>query len=143
MLIDFLHDQRTVNAAYYCQLLQSTKAKYRTKRRDMAIRDVILLHDNARPHTANLTKEKLENMHWETLDHPPYSPDLSPCDYFLFAPLKESLGGERFANNEDVENRVRNWLMTRPHTFFQQGMFKHPNRWQKCVELQGDYIEKN
>jgi hypothetical protein len=69
--INFLHDQRSVNAAYYCQLLESTKAMYRTKRRDMAIRDVILLHDNARPHTANLTKEKLEKMHWETLDHPP------------------------------------------------------------------------
>jgi hypothetical protein len=67
---------------------------------------------------------------------------LSPCDYFLFAPLKESLGGDGFANNEEVKNCVRNWLMTRPQTFFQQKMFKLLNRWRKCVELQGDYIEK-
>jgi transposase len=39
---------------------------------------VILLHDNAQPHTAILTKEKLKEFHWETLKHPPYSPDLSP-----------------------------------------------------------------
>ena len=38
----------------------------------------------------------VDNMHWETLAHPPYSPDVSPCDYFLFATMKESLGEERF-----------------------------------------------
>ena len=65
-------------------------------------------------------------MHWETLDHPPYSPDLSPCDYFLFAPVKESLGlgGERFENNDEVEEYVRNW-------------------WQKFIECTGGCVEKN
>lgn len=142
LLIDFLHDQRTVNAVYYSELLQSTKIAYRSKRRGMPIRDVIILHDNARPHTAVLTRDKLEEMRWETLEHPPYSPDLSPCDYFLFAPLKESLGGKRFENNEEVEEYVRNWLTTRPQTFYEEGIFKLPNRWQKCVELGGDYVEK-
>ena len=50
----------------------------------------------------------VDEMHWETLDHPPYSPDLSPCDYFLFVPIKESLGGERFQNNDEVEEYVHN-----------------------------------
>lgn len=143
LLIDFLHERRTVNAAYYCQLLESSKAAYRNRRRGMPIRNVILLHDNARPHTAILTRDKLEKMHWEILDHPPYSPDLSPCDFFLFAPMKQSLGGERFENNEDVEEYVRNWLSTRPQTFFEEGMFKLSNRWQKCVEHEGGYVEKN
>ncbi|XP_073989689.1 histone-lysine N-methyltransferase SETMAR-like [Rhodnius prolixus] len=78
LLVDFLHDQRTVNAAYYCQLLRSAKAVYRNKRRDMPIRDVILVHDNARPHTAALTSGTLKELSWKTLEHPPYSPDLSP-----------------------------------------------------------------
>lgn len=141
--IDFLHDRRTVNAAYYCQLLESVKAAYKNKRRGIPIRDVILLHDNARPHTAVLTRNKLEEMHWETLEHPPYSPDLSPCDYFLFAPLKEALGGERFENNEEVEERVRNWFTTQPQSFFEEGIYKLPKRWEKCVERAGDYVEKS
>ena len=57
-------------------------------------------------------------MHWETLEHPLYSPDLSPCDYFLFAAMKKSLGGDRFVNNDEVEEHVRNWLTMRPQTFF-------------------------
>jgi len=68
LLVDFLHERRTVNAAYYCKLLQETKLAYRRKRRQFPIREVILLHDNARPHTANLTREKVEDMHWTTLD---------------------------------------------------------------------------
>ena len=56
-------------------------------------------------------------MHWETLDHPPYSPDLSPCDYFLFVPMKESLGGDRFKNSDEVEEYVHNSLTTRFQTF--------------------------
>jgi hypothetical protein len=36
---------------------------------------VLLLHDNARPHTANKTNETLRNFKWEVLEHPPYSHD--------------------------------------------------------------------
>ncbi|EFN74649.1 Histone-lysine N-methyltransferase SETMAR, partial [Camponotus floridanus] len=91
------------------------------KRQDMPIRSVILLHDNARPHTAALTREKLNKIYWSTLEHPPYSPDLSPCDYHMFGPLKEELGGHRFDDDEGVETFVRNWLQTRPDSFFDDG----------------------
>lgn len=142
LLVDFLHERRTVNSEYYCQLLNQAKLAYRQKRRRFPIRDVILLHDNARPHTANLTRETLEEIHWTTLEHPPYSPDLSPCDYHMFGPLKESLGGERFDNDNAVEVFVRNWLETRPSSFYDDGIKKLPVRWEKCVSKSGDYVEK-
>ncbi|KAJ8939946.1 hypothetical protein NQ318_007874 [Aromia moschata] len=44
---------------------------------------VVLLQDNARPHTTAITQSKLVEMHWDQLEHPPYSPDLSPCNYHL------------------------------------------------------------
>jgi histone-lysine N-methyltransferase SETMAR len=81
-----------MNAAYYCQLLDDMKAAYKTKRRRQPIRNVILLHDNARPHTAVLTQDKLKEFHWEILEHPPYSPDLPPSNYHLFGPLKKAFG---------------------------------------------------
>ena len=51
-------------------------------------RKVILQHDNARPHTALLTLKKIENVGWEVLPHPPYSPELAPSDYLLFGTVK-------------------------------------------------------
>jgi hypothetical protein len=54
----------------------------------------ILLHDNTRPHTANLMA--LTTLGWEFLNHPSYNPDLAPSDYHLFGPLKERLGGQKF-----------------------------------------------
>ncbi|KAF2892695.1 hypothetical protein ILUMI_13478 [Ignelater luminosus] len=44
------------------------------------IRSVLLLHDNARSRTKASTQQKLIDIHWKTLAHPPYSPDLSPWD---------------------------------------------------------------
>ena len=85
----------------------------------------------------------VDKMHWETLDHSLYSPGLSLCDYFLLAPMKESLGGEQFENNGEVEEYVCSWLTMRPQTFFEQGIFKLPNCWQKCVECTGGHVEKN
>jgi transposase len=41
-------------------------------------------HDNARPHTARATKERIQELQWELLEHPPYSPDFN-----LFGLLKK------------------------------------------------------
>lgn len=142
LYLDFLHERRTINAAYYCQILTEVRLAYRRKRRDLPIRKVILLHDNARPHTAALTVQKLEQLGWETLEHPPYSPDLSPCDFHVFGPLKEALGGQKFHSDNEVEAYVRNWLQTRSDSFYVEGIKKLPIRWEKCVYKSGDYVEK-
>ncbi|VDP07459.1 unnamed protein product [Heligmosomoides polygyrus] len=42
------------------------------------------LHNNARPHAENITLQKIDELGWELLSHPPYSPDLGPSDYHLF-----------------------------------------------------------
>jgi histone-lysine N-methyltransferase SETMAR len=96
---------------YYCNLLEKVRAAHRSKR-SFLISYVLLLHDNARPHTAALTPKKLAELYWTALEHTPYSPDLSPCDFILFGPLKEVLGGERFNSNQQVEQFVCNWLET-------------------------------
>lgn len=60
----------------------------------MCKKGVLLLQDNARPHTAVLNTILVKNMNWELLPYPPYSPDLAPSDYALFPQLKKLLGGQ-------------------------------------------------
>ncbi|EZA58480.1 hypothetical protein X777_01101 [Ooceraea biroi] len=48
-------------------------------------------HNNTRPHSARLTQDFLANSGLKVLKHPPYSPDLAPCDFILFPLVKEKL----------------------------------------------------
>jgi histone-lysine N-methyltransferase SETMAR len=52
---------------------------------------VVLLHENARPHSAARTRALLQQFNWELFVHPPYSLDLTPSDYNLFTFLKNWL----------------------------------------------------
>jgi hypothetical protein len=88
ILIEFLEPWKTINAAHYVQTLIKLNRALRNGRPG---RKVILQHDHARPHTARLTFEKIENLEWEVLPHPPYSPDLTPSNYHLFGFVKNQM----------------------------------------------------
>jgi hypothetical protein len=77
-----------------------------------------LQHDNARPHTARATVATITDLHFDTLSHPPYSPDLAPSDYHMFGPLKEEMGRKKFRSDEEVHRVVHEWPRTRPQEFF-------------------------
>ena len=85
LLVDFLERGPTINAKRYADALQKLRRTIKSKRPGMLSDGIILLHDNARPHTAYLVRDRLQRFGWETLQHPPYSPDLSPHDYHIFA----------------------------------------------------------
>ncbi|GFX77960.1 uncharacterized protein TNCV_909771 [Trichonephila clavipes] len=71
---------------------------------------VVLLHDNAHPHTANRIQDLITSFGWELLDHPPYSPDLAPSDYHLFMHLKKHLAGPRHSDDDEAKTTVKQWL---------------------------------
>lgn len=78
ILVDFMLPGTTINAVAYCETLK------RLRRRGMLILGVCLLYDNARPHTTRTTNALLERFNWDVLDQLPYSPDLTPSDFYLF-----------------------------------------------------------
>jgi [histone H3]-lysine36 N-dimethyltransferase SETMAR len=143
ILEHYMEQGTTVNSARYSEMLiDELKPAIRSKRRGVLSKGVLLLHDNARPHTAAHTVETIQKLKFEVLDHPPYSPDLAPSDYHLFGPLKESLRGRRFTSDDAIKEAVHSWLVAQPKSFFFEGIRKLEQRWTKCVEMQGDYVEK-
>ena len=69
----------SVNKEYYKMYIRTIlRPAIRRKRQEMIDHTPLILHDNASPHKANMVKELLESYQWEVLDHPPYSPNLSP-----------------------------------------------------------------
>ena len=101
--ISFLERSNTVNLENYRKLLTQVKKDIKNKRRRLQSRSVILLQDNARPHTAARNLAKIEDLGWKLLTHPPNSPDLAPSDFHLFGPLKESMKGIYFQTDEEVK----------------------------------------
>ena len=69
------------------------KDVYNKKRPNKEWSGVHLLHDNASSHNSEVVKSFLASEKVKVLNHPPYSPDLSPCDFFLFPTLKKMLFG--------------------------------------------------
>ena len=67
----------------------------RKKRRQLMENGVILLHDTTPVHVRRSLLDMLDAWDWEVLLHPRYSPDLSPCDFFLFPKRKNKLRGIR------------------------------------------------
>ncbi|EGI63726.1 Histone-lysine N-methyltransferase SETMAR, partial [Acromyrmex echinatior] len=83
----------------------------------------------------------LVELGYELLPNPPYSPDLVPCDFFLFPNLKKSLAGQKFQSNEEVIAATEAFADLEK-TYFLDGLKKLEHRWVKCIELKGDYVEK-
>jgi histone-lysine N-methyltransferase SETMAR len=71
---------------------------------------ILLQHDNARPHAARSDVATIQDLFFECLPHPPYSPDLAPSDFLVFGPLKQAMGGKSFRSNEEVQQAVHEWL---------------------------------
>ena len=100
------------------------------------------MHDNASFHTSNKTTAKAAKLGYEILPHPLYSPDLAQSDLYLFGQLKNHLRGTHFKDDESLKAAVVHWLESQKKDFFKEGIMKLNHRWQKCVDLRGDYIEK-
>ena len=109
------HDH-TVTSASYCMILMTLCAAIRQKRPGVLTKGMLLLHDNARPHSANQTTATLTLFKWEVLQHPPYSQDLAPSDFHLFGPLKQHLSGKHFPDDDSWKSSVHMFLTATTRT---------------------------
>jgi histone-lysine N-methyltransferase SETMAR len=69
-----------------------------------------LLQDNAPAHKAASVCQYLTQKYVTTFYHSPYSPDLSPPEYFLFANLKMKLKGLHFTDVAEIQQAVTDEL---------------------------------
>jgi histone-lysine N-methyltransferase SETMAR len=81
---EFVPNGKTVNAEFYKGVMDGLLQRIQWVRpAAFCSLDFFLLHDNAPAHKAVSVCQFLTQKNVTTLYHPPYSPDLSPPDYFL------------------------------------------------------------
>ncbi len=134
----------------YCKTLKVLKERIRKKRPDLWRRPnrarhglcpFRLHHDNASSHTVAPTLDLLRDSDIQTLEHPPNSPDLAPCDYFVFPRLKNTLRGIRHPDVPAMQAAVASELKKIPKEEFATAIDALPVRWMKCLKAEGEYFE--
>jgi len=86
--------------------------------------------------------EKLRDLHYELLEHAPYSPDLALSDSHLFTKLKLFLVGQRFSSNQEAIAAVEGYFADLTKNHYRDGIMALEHHWNKCISLKGDYVEK-
>ncbi|UYV64611.1 hypothetical protein LAZ67_3001306, partial [Cordylochernes scorpioides] len=115
---EFVPQGQTVNSAFYLEVLRRLKRRIPRVRTD--IKDTVKLHhDNATSHTAFIITNFLARRNTSVIPHPPYSPDLAPCDFFLFPRLKREMKGKHWETVENIQHHVTTFLRSIPVEEFQ------------------------
>uniref|UniRef100_A0A5S6QT74 Histone-lysine N-methyltransferase SETMAR n=1 Tax=Trichuris muris TaxID=70415 RepID=A0A5S6QT74_TRIMR len=69
-----------------------------------------------------MTIEELYHLSYETLPHPPYSPDLSPTDYHIFKHLDHFLNGKQLMNQEKAKTAFEEFIASKTPAFYATGI---------------------
>ena len=132
---------QTINSNKYCSQLDQLKAALDKKCPELVNRKHIIFHqDNTRPHVSLMTRQKLLQLGWEVLIYLPYSPDIAPLDFHLFRSLQNFLNGKNFNSLEDCKSHLEQFFAQKDKKFWENGIMKLPEKWQKVMEQKGEYV---
>ena len=122
LLIDYLPKDQTINAKYYSYLLVQLKDNLKEKCHGNITKGIFSLQDNALAHRTVSNQKKLAYLGFQCLDHPPYSLDMAPSEYYLFPGMKKQLKSRHFASDAEVIVAGETWLNGQISEFFLSGL---------------------
>ena len=105
----------TVTGRFYKNsVLKKVKELYNDKRPSEGWSGIYHLHDDASSNKCEVVKYFLASEKVKVLNHPAYSPDLSPCDVFLFPRLKKMLSGNKYMSRNSLGSSIYQCLQQTP-----------------------------
>jgi hypothetical protein len=93
------------------------------------------------PKGALSVREFLASEEIIVLEHPPYSSNLTPNDFFLFPTIKEILKRKHFDDIDDIRSNTTAALTAGPENQFQNCFEEWTRGWHRCTDSQGEYFE--
>ena len=142
VFIDYFQKGKTIKGEYYAKLLRELRHTIKSKRPEKLKKGVLLYQDSTPALKSLVAMSVVHDCGFELIDHPPYSPDLAPSDYFLFPNLKKHLAGKWYESDDDVIFAVEDFFEGQEENFYATGIRALQHKWKKCVDRRGDYVEK-
>ena len=138
-----LDNQQTVNEMWYVNhCIPHVFNAWQSKHPRSELQRLLWHHDNASAHTAAQTMDFFTQKFIQLVTHPPYSPDLAPYDFFLFATVKEKLKGTKFGTPDDAVNTCDSAVSDLSHEQWANCFIAWFNQMKLCLQCDGDYFEK-
>jgi histone-lysine N-methyltransferase SETMAR len=110
LLLEFMPQKTIITGQTYANTITALREAIKEKRQGKLSTDLLLLHDNVPVHMPAKSQAAIRQCGFQQLNHPPYSPDLAPSDYFLFRVMKKFLRGKRFSSNEEVKEQSKDFF---------------------------------
>lgn len=140
VLIHYVERGVTIDHQYYIDYCLKPLINYiKRQRPSCGVQGIKLHHDNGRPHIHYEVLNHLESEGITIIPHPPNSPDLSPCDFWLFDLIKENIGDQN--NSESMYRAVSTFLESLSRDEYRKTFDKWIERMQLCIDNNGDYFE--
>jgi histone-lysine N-methyltransferase SETMAR len=134
-----LEEGKTVDSITYLNFLEHRLLPEVTRKK---FGRPIILHDNARPHKHRIVREFLEEQRWEELDHPPYSPDMSPPDMHGIHHIKAPLKGKEFQTRDELIHDYEAVIREVNKKKDSKGITMLPDRWRAITLSRGKYVDE-
>jgi histone-lysine N-methyltransferase SETMAR len=139
---EFLPQCQTMNQTAHITILQCLRDAVCLKRPHKWSSGTCLLHHDSAPcHVALSVWEFLAKNSIPMVLHPPYSPDLTPCDLFLFPRLQSTLKCRQFQDIMEIQLNTTRQLQAIPKQAYQTCIEKWKDHWNHCIQSAGSYFE--
>ena len=126
---------------WFSHIHSKVKVHCEPRRPATGLRGLCLIHDNAPAHTCVLVQDFLKKEKVVQLSHPLYSPELSPCDFFLFPLLKITLSGRRYESRSALGSAIYQCLQGISKKTYFSAFTERISRLEKCVSVKEEYFE--
>ena len=132
----------TVTGQFYKNsVLKKGKEFYNKKRPSKGLSGVHPLHVNTSSHKCEVEKSFLASEKVKVLNHPSYSLDLSPCDFFLYPRHKKMLSGNKYMSRSSLGSAIYQCLQQIPKEDYLSAFCDRVKGLQKCVSVKGEYFK--
>ena len=126
----FLNPSETITSEKYAQQTDKMHQKLQCLKLTLVNgMSPILPHTNAQLHIAQSRLQKLNELGYKALPHPPYSPHSLLTNYCFFKCLNNFLQGKCFHNQQEAENAFQEFVESQSmdffFLFFATGIYKH------------------
>jgi len=140
--VDWVPEGQGVNQVYYKEVLTNLCERVRKRRPEMWKNGSWVLHQNNAPaHNTLSVKTFLMKHKITVLEHPLYSPDLAPCDFFYFKKITSALKGTRFESIEAVKAKAAELMNKLSEDDLQHCFQQWKIRMERCRDRGGEYVE--